>query len=315
MPDRAFDPGQPDGGGRKQAGDYNRADNFPYDNTTDQKEALGQACSVPDKTHGGAGGGWAPIGSAGGWSADPAKPWDEGPFDENEEITSEWVHLERMGEIMDESKKLEEARKSKKKKKADETPESEGYTYAETFDFSKPLGELNLYRGQGASNIGPYTNANSTWPVLEKLVKESHEMTPWELLEATVAKADAAAKEEEDPEDGFSEIDPKDAHKRGAKDPKALAAHIKKKKAAQKPAPKKENESAGSRGTPGKTTVVIVDQHGREIVRHDFDPRAFDNKKLAMSQPAPAGQPGKPWPKGYQLLVIGPNGEERHEQF
>lgn len=49
---------------------------------------------------------------------------------------------------------LVEARKKTKKK--DDEPV--GYKTAEALDFSKPQGEKNRYKRQGASNLGPYTS-------------------------------------------------------------------------------------------------------------------------------------------------------------
>lgn len=57
---------------------------------------------------------------------------------------------------------LEEARKSKKKPapEAKLNPAAKAYgQHAESFDFSQPLGNLNLYKLQGAANFGPYTNS------------------------------------------------------------------------------------------------------------------------------------------------------------
>lgn len=296
-------------------------------------EAFDAAMSIKKSTPGGG----APVpGAGGGWASSPSKPWERGPLDseENGQNTAEASHLHGRGAIMtlDEIKQvvdrqLAEARKAKKKKKKDEQEKTPGYTYAETFDFSKPLGELNLYRAQGASGIGPYTTGaptNSMWPVLEGIVEgKNRPQGIWESLMFASEGFDEAKKETEDDEetepaeDGFSEIDPKTAHKKGAKDPKALAAHVKKQKA--KSAPKKDVDEADQpdddQSTGNKTIGTIIDNHGREIMRYEFGPKAFDNKRLMAAQPAPAGQPGKPWPKGYQLRVMGPNGKTRYIEF
>jgi hypothetical protein len=42
--------------------------------------------------------------------------------------------------------------------------EGEGYKYAEVFDFSKPLDNLNLYRRQGQVNWGPHTGVGQRIP-------------------------------------------------------------------------------------------------------------------------------------------------------
>jgi hypothetical protein len=59
-----------------------------------------------------------------------------------------------VGEVVSEAKK--------KKEKSDElkyTAHPKEYGYAESLDFSAPLGGYNLYRSQGAANWGPYTGA------------------------------------------------------------------------------------------------------------------------------------------------------------
>lgn len=53
---------------------------------------------------------------------------------------------------------VSEARKKKdKSEKQLHKPSPKEYGYAESFDFSSPLGGYNLYKSQGASNWGPMT--------------------------------------------------------------------------------------------------------------------------------------------------------------
>jgi len=404
MPDRVYDPAQPDGSGMR--GGLNRplskrAKKYPYDKEVfygqpaayDNKSvsaAQGHQPPVPKDTkhtaweeadeafdaamsiHKSDPGGGAPVvGAAGSWATSPIKPWDHGEHDgdyddtedafpalnygghedfeneENEQIAVESLHLESTGVSMtlDEIRQivdlqLSEARKSKKKKKEEKEDETPGFTYAEAFDFSKPLGDLNLYKQQGGSSMGPNTASN--WPVLESIIKGNRGLPQpkgvWESLMFAAEASDESKKKKEpkqdqndaddttqDAEDAdvdpFSEVDPKTAHKKGQKDPKALAAHIKKKKAGpKKEVDEAEDDDLGGHGSSrdvvkGKTTAIVVDAHGRVVQRGVFDPRAFGNKKLCARQPAEAGQEGQPWPKGYQLRVTGPDGEERYEQF
>lgn len=57
---------------------------------------------------------------------------------------------------------LNEVKKKKEKAIALKKDEANiGYTYAEEFDFSAPLGQYNLYRTQGAVNWGPMTSAGT----------------------------------------------------------------------------------------------------------------------------------------------------------
>lgn len=324
MPDRVYDPAQPDGSGMR--GGLNRpltkrAKKYPYDKEVfygqpaayDRKsvsaaqghqppvpkdtkhtawdeadEAFDAAMSIKKATPGG---GFPVVGGGGNWSSAPIKSWDHGPHDgdyddsedafpalnygghedhleneENEQITAESLHLESTGASMtlDEIRQivdfqLSEARKAKKSKdKKDADTSTPGYTYAEAFDFSKPLGVLNLYKQQGGSSMGP--NTASDWPVLESIAKGNRGRPQpkgiWESLMFAVEAADeskkkAAKQDQNDADDTtqdaqdvenvsdadvdpFSEVDPKTAHKKGQKDPKALAAHIKQKKSAKK---------------------------------------------------------------------------------
>ena len=63
-----------------------------------------------------------------------------------------------IAEILDEAKKKKDRIEDVKKK----GHQIEAYgLYDEAFDFSTPLGALNLYRQQGAVNWGPYTSAGT----------------------------------------------------------------------------------------------------------------------------------------------------------
>lgn len=55
------------------------------------------------------------------------------------------------------SKFLVEVKKKKKDKPVARTPHPVGFTFASVFDFSKPLGQDNVYRQQGAAPFGPLT--------------------------------------------------------------------------------------------------------------------------------------------------------------
>jgi len=64
-----------------------------------------------------------------------------------------------IAEILDEAKKKAEKVKDIKKKGV--SIEAYGL-YDESFDFSSPLGDNNLYKQQGGANFGPYTSAGTT---------------------------------------------------------------------------------------------------------------------------------------------------------
>lgn len=96
----------------------------------------------------------------------------------------------------------------KKKKESDEKKyeaHPAAYSYDEAFDFSDPLGEMNVYAQQGAVNWGPYTSKGlgtkettvdqkknttaamkneSAWDSLE----ESLGGSPWSLLENAILR-------------------------------------------------------------------------------------------------------------------------------
>lgn len=83
---------------------------------------------------------------------------------------------------------LGEAKKSKKSKNAEKADvpdvQPRAYSYSEAFDFSQPLGALNLYRSQGVVNFGPFTGVG---PYIDdnphRIKHDSHEMqSAWETL-------------------------------------------------------------------------------------------------------------------------------------
>jgi len=47
-----------------------------------------------------------------------------------------------------------------------------GYSTAQALDFSKPLGDGNLYHRQGRSNVGPYTESRALRMLVGKIVSE-----------------------------------------------------------------------------------------------------------------------------------------------
>lgn len=72
------------------------------------------------------------------------------------------ISIEQMKEMVTEV--ISEAKK-KKKKKGDDSP-------LNPLDFSEPLGELNLYKRQGASNIGPFTE-HALRTVIKRMLREA----------------------------------------------------------------------------------------------------------------------------------------------
>lgn len=105
-----------------------------------------------------------------------------------------------------------EASGKKKPKGGDsKPPEAQASMKAdEKLDFSKPQGEDNLYRKQGAANMGPYTAESALRHVVREAIREA-------IAEDLVESA-------------FSRLKNKLSHKKGVKDPAALAASIGRKK-------------------------------------------------------------------------------------
>src|SRR5574337_420724 len=63
---------------------------------------------------------------------------------------------------------LDEAKKKKPKDEPKLNDATKKYgSYSEAFDFSSPLGSLNLYMQQGQSNFGPYTATANEAPMKE----------------------------------------------------------------------------------------------------------------------------------------------------
>lgn len=101
---------------------------------------------------------------------------------------------------------ITEARK-KKNDDARRSVKPNGFTYAESFDFSDPLGSLNRLRAQGVANFGPYTGvgpenalrvlareavqlavkSDSSWDALSEIY-ERPVSNPWQMAEAIVKK-------------------------------------------------------------------------------------------------------------------------------
>lgn len=125
---------------------------------------------------------------------------------------------------------IAEARKAKKGKKKEEkeTEKSPGYQHAEALDFSKPLGDWNVYRHQGVANWGPYTSQG----VVPENIVEDFRGSAWEGFaeEAPGNIWEALERVSED----FSSLKKKLAHKKGVTDPAALAASIGRKKLGSK---------------------------------------------------------------------------------
>jgi hypothetical protein len=147
----------------------------------------------------------------------------------------------------------EAKRKSKGKKKEEAPPRyeaegkgSKGYSYAENFDFSLPLGTANLYRAQGASNIGPWTGEAIPYDPSPEL-KEALERDPWGFLSEVAGLSSAGNVWEsashwydfqglglggqtsegiEEKKLGFKKLKGKLSREKGVTDPAALAASI-----------------------------------------------------------------------------------------
>lgn len=66
-----------------------------------------------------------------------------------------------------------EARRKKKTKKKDAASEPEKYKTDENLDFSQPLGDKNLYKRQGASNWGPFTEEKALRIYLRNAISEA----------------------------------------------------------------------------------------------------------------------------------------------
>lgn len=65
-----------------------------------------------------------------------------------------------------------------------------GYSHSEVNDFSEPLGDMNLYKAQGASNIGGFTGAGPQGgPVTaEQVLKRIREMQLRKVIRAIVGE-------------------------------------------------------------------------------------------------------------------------------
>lgn len=158
---------------------------------------------------------------------------------------------------------LIEAKKSKKGKDAeadgDPTLAVPAYKTDEKLDFSKPLGNENLYKKQGASNFGPYTEEKAIrmmvrqalsemggpvtgqqLPLCQHIFSHKNRNNIWEnamaLSEATCQKC---GKSMEEAKLGFKKLKGKLSHEKSVKDPAALAASIGKKKYGNKGMAKK----------------------------------------------------------------------------
>lgn len=124
------------------------------------------------------------------------------------------ISLSELKEVMLEV--LEEARK--KKEKGDPQLKSlPGYKKDEKLDFSKPLGSANLYKRQGQSNFGPYTEEKALRIFIGGVIAEA-------IGEGRV---------------GFKKMVKKLAHQKGVTDPAGLAASIGREKYGKKAMAKK----------------------------------------------------------------------------
>lgn len=143
---------------------------------------------------------------------------------------------------------LEEAKRKKKEVPKPQPPHVRAYGQtAEAFDFSQPLRSMNLYKAQGAANFGPYTAAHEqvdATPVREyapaaasmiRKVNESLSQSVWEPVAEQVRPAEnvweelvrlTESQEVSEKHLGFKKLKGKLAHKKGVKNPAALAAKI-----------------------------------------------------------------------------------------
>lgn len=160
-----------------------------------------------------------------------------------------------IGEILAEAKK-----KKEKALELKHSPEPKAYGYSESFDFSAPLGAYNLYRSQGAVNWGPMTGPGtkiddriagqraSLESVLRGAMKEATSSSAWDVINestreikvpenvweaaqhyydhAGLGLGHATSESIEEKKIGFAKLKNKLAHKKGVKDPAALAASI-----------------------------------------------------------------------------------------
>ena len=58
----------------------------------------------------------------------------------------------------------------KKSKKKDELEKPKAYKSDSALDYSKPLGDINLYKRQGVANFGPYTESKDPWLALSSIL-------------------------------------------------------------------------------------------------------------------------------------------------
>lgn len=145
---------------------------------------------------------------------------------------------------------LDEAKK-KKDAPDDKSPEtSSAYIADPNFDLSCPLGADNLYKRQGAANMGTFTEEKALRAIIRKGISEAlppkkatvvekcdhsfvipEALGVWgslsRLSEATCEKCGSALKEKHV---GFKKLKRKLAHKKGVKNAGALAASIGRKK-------------------------------------------------------------------------------------
>lgn len=157
---------------------------------------------------------------------------------------------------------LVEAKKSKKKKgdaDLDPTQVVKGYETDDTCDFSKPLGDDNLYKNQGKVNWGPYTEEKAIRMMVRQALSEmagpvvghqpplcqhifSHKdrNNIWEnAMALSEAVCQKCGKSMDEVKLGFKKLKNKLSHEKGVKNPAALAASIGNKKYGKKGMAKK----------------------------------------------------------------------------
>lgn len=72
----------------------------------------------------------------------------------------------------------------------DRQTKATGYKHSDPSDFSAPLGDANLYKGQGASNIGGFTGVGNQGPFVtaEQILRKIREMQLRKVIRTIVGE-------------------------------------------------------------------------------------------------------------------------------
>ena len=68
---------------------------------------------------------------------------------------------------------VNEAKKKKKKKEEDLKQEQQNFKADPVLDYSTPQGDMNRYKRQGVSGIGPYTSENALRLFVKNAINEA----------------------------------------------------------------------------------------------------------------------------------------------